>query len=80
MTTKLLCSYNNGCGLSRSSTEMSFGRYVDLANMSEQPDVSMPAVKTQTVDYSETSVSVLSPRFKPVGCLSSVPRETQREG
>jgi hypothetical protein len=51
---------------------MLFGRYVDLANMSEQPDVSMPAVKTQTVDYSETADSVLSRRFKPVIWLPSV--------
>jgi hypothetical protein len=65
---------------------MSFGRYVDHANMSEEPAVSMRSVKTQTVDSSEISVSVLSPRFRPVVWLSSFPfaremtREAQREG
>lgn len=54
--------------------------------MSEERAVSMPSVKTQTVDSSETSVSVLSPRFRPVVWLSSFPfaremtRETQRDG
>lgn len=32
---------------------MSFGRYVDHANMSEERVVSMSAVKTQTVDSSK---------------------------
>ena len=65
---------------------MSFGRYVGHANMSEEPAVSMPFVKTQTLDSSETSVSVLSPTFRPVVWLSPFPfaremtRETQLEG
>ena len=42
---------------------MSFGRYVDPANMSEEPAASVPAVKTKRADSSETSVSVLSPRL-----------------
>jgi len=41
---------------------MSFGRYVDLVNMSEEPTVSMPSVKTQPIDSSETPFSVLFSR------------------
>jgi hypothetical protein len=54
--------------------------------MSEEPAVSIPSVKTQTVESSETSISVLSPSFRPVVWLSYFPfakemtRETQREG
>jgi hypothetical protein len=43
---------------------VSFGRYVDPANMSEEPAASVPAVKTKRADSPETSVSVLSPKFK----------------
>lgn len=60
---------------------MSFVRYVDHANMSQEPAVSTPSVKTQTVDSSKTSVSVLSPRLRSLVWLSSFPlaREMTRE-